>query len=297
MFCMLLFSLSSDTPRPYIRLFIVSVKLGEPHCDPIEIQQVIINLINNARDALEGSQSKIISITIDKKSLAECPNNETCEICSANVAHIIVKDTGSGINKTDLLNIFDPFFTTKEVGKGTGLGLSMSKGAIESHGGVFNVSSEVGIGTKFEICLPLTAAPLNEGTENIDTIQATNNETILVIEDEKIISATLSQLLTSLGYKVIIAKNGELGVRKFLDNINRVSLVISDVVMPVMDGHTAIAEIRNAKPLLPVIFITGYDSIKQLTHDKLTTTVTKPFKIAELSHLIHDYLRKSEKSK
>lgn len=168
------------------------------YCDPMEIQQVLMNLINNARDSLTPSQPRRISVTVESKPWEGCPRSDTCPVCNSEVAHVVIEDTGSGIDEAHLKHIFDPFFTTKEIGEGTGLGLSMTMGTIESHGGVINISSTVGVGTKVEICLPLTDKIIEEGEEKQKTVLASANETILIIDDDEIVRSTLSQIFLSL---------------------------------------------------------------------------------------------------
>ena len=260
------------------------------YCDPMEIQQVLMNLINNARDSLTTAGTKRISVTVESKPWEGCPRNDTCPVCNSEVVHIVVEDTGSGIDEAHLENIFDPFFTTKEVGEGTGLGLSMTMGTVESHGGTINISSTVGVGTTVEICLPLTEEIVGEKEEKQNTTLAISNESILVIDDDEVVRSTLSQILLSLGYRVITANDGEMGICKFQENIDRVSLIITDVIMPVMDGIDAVERIRREKPELPVIFVTGYSSKKldeRIHYNDLTTSISKPFAVSKLSHDVH----------
>lgn len=264
------------------------------YCDPVEIQQVLVNLINNARDALTTTRPRHISVTVKRKDWEHCPRNKTCTVCSADVAHIIIEDTGDGISEADMAYIFDPFFTTKEAGKGTGLGLSMTKGAVESHGGSIQISSTPGVGTKIEICLPITNQPSEQNKQQQEVISASSKTSILVIDDDDIVRTTLGQILNSLGYEALFAANGEEGVQIFQAHKDRVSLIITDIVMPVMDGLAATEIIRKIKPELPVIFITGYpdDKLNNVVPDHhLNATITKPFSIAQLSaevhHLIH----------
>jgi len=268
------------------------------YCDPVEIQQVFINMINNARDALSATQPRRISVIVEGKSWEGCPRNDLCLVCDAYVAHVVIEDTGSGISETDIEHIFDPFFTTKEVGKGTGLGLSMAKGAVESHGGNIHVSSTVGVGTRFEICLPLTNMPAGQKDKVPEArvqeiVPASSGETILIIDDDEVVRTTLSQVFLSLGYHVLTAADGEAGVNAFHGHADMVSLVIADVAMPIMDGPTAIKEMRGIRPELPVIFITGYDRKKlsiDIQDDDLARAIPKPFNVADLSNEVHRLL-------
>ena len=264
------------------------------YCDSVEIQQVVINFINNARDAVEASESKNILVSVKAKPWESCSLCETCSVCSAEVAQIVIEDTGMGINEHDLEYIFDPFFTTKKTGEGTGLGLSTAKAMIEEHGGAINVSSVAGHGTKFEICLPLTSMPQQtETTVQLEAISSKVQGKILVVDDEDIVRTTLMQGLLSLGYSVITAEDGKDGVQVFQKHMDDIVLVVTDIVMPKMDGHAAAKEMRKLNPDLPVIFITGYDStgVDNATLDaEKTSTLGKPFSIEALSHAVHDML-------
>jgi len=264
------------------------------YCDPVEIQQVVINLISNARDAGKASESKNILVSVKAKPWESCSLRETCSVCSAEVAHIVIEDTGMGINEHDLAYIFDPFFTTKKTGEGTGLGLSTAKAMLEEHGGAINVSSIVGHGTKFEICLPLTSVPeQKETTAQLEAISSKVQGKILVVDDEAMVRTTLMQALLSLGYGVITAEDGKDGVQVFQKHIDDIVVVVMDIVMPKMDGYVAAEEMRKLNPDLPIIFITGYDSTGEdnatLDAEKIST-LSKPFSIEVLSHAVHDML-------
>jgi len=264
------------------------------YCDPVEIQQVLVNLINNARDALTTTRSRKISVTVERKHWEDCPRSQNCSVCNADVAHIVVEDTGNGISEANMSYIFDPFFTTKEIGKGTGLGLSMAKGAVEAHGGTIHISSKVGVGTKIEICLPVTNQPSGQNKQKQKVINASRKTTILVIDDDHIVRTTLGQILNTLGYETLFAVNGEEGVQTFQTHNDQISLIITDIVMPVMDGPSAIERIRDIKPDLPVVFITGYPDDKLnngIPDHHLNASITKPFSVAQLSSEVHHLIQ------
>ncbi|EAU55102.1 hybrid sensor histidine kinase/response regulator [Mariprofundus ferrooxydans] len=266
------------------------------YCDPVEIQQVLINLMNNARDAL-GSANRKIMVTVKKKERQDCPSMASCQTCTPEVVYIAVEDTGSGIAETDITHVFDPFFTTKKVGNGTGLGLSSAKGIVEMHGGVIRVNSTLGVGTKFEICIPLISGQAFETEHTQQIIAADTKKTLLVIDDSDIVRATLSQLLQSLGYTVLLAKNGRRGVKKFYEYSDQIALVISDIVMPVLDGPSAVTLMREIRPEIPAIFLTGYtnDNVLDDTYDNhLTVIMEKPFSIVTLSQTVHNLLHPDE---
>lgn len=268
------------------------------YCDPVEIEQTMINIINNARDAVDGSKERRISVNVEPKPWEGCPRSGSCSVCNAYVVHVTIKDTGSGISETDIEHIFDPFFTTKEVGKGTGLGLSMAKGVIESHGGIIHVNSAVGVGTGVEICLPITnisAAQkdvMPEGKSQ-EVALADDGETLLIIDADRVVRTTLNQIFSSLGYDVLMAPDGEEGMVAFNENADKVSLVVTAVTMPTIDGPAVIGEMRYTKPELPVVFVMEHDTEMadvNLQNDCLARVVSKPFNVSDLSHAVYALL-------
>jgi len=234
--------------------------------DSGQIEQVLVNLCTNARDAMpeggtlaigmgETSGDRILQ-TIWKPE--EALNIEQ----DKGYAEITVLDTGTGMDEKTRQRIFEPFFTTKEVGKGTGLGLSMVYGIIKQHNGHISVQSEKGKGTAIKIYLPLTeitatkeireaggAAELKGGTE-----------TILLAEDEESVRTLAKTVLKEFGYEVIEAGDGQEAVNRFMENKDRVDLFLTDVIMPGMNGREAYERIKKAKPEVKVLFASGYPS-------------------------------------
>ncbi|OGU13412.1 MAG: hypothetical protein A2076_17340 [Geobacteraceae bacterium GWC2_53_11] len=226
-----------------------------------QIEQVLMNLAVNARDAMPKGGT--VSITTERMELTE-------ELIGATLkpgpyAKITISDTGCGIDETTRQRIFEPFFTTKEVGKGTGLGLSIVYGIIKQHGGDVTVYSEVGNGTSFKIYLPLVAsvstrpdiaplAPVIGGTE-----------TILLAEDNDGVRNFMTQALEDFGYQVIEARDGEDALAKYHVNSKRIQLLLLDVVMPRMNGREVYDAIRKEGGQVRVLFSSGYtaDIIEQ----------------------------------
>ncbi|MDQ6993083.1 MAG: PAS domain S-box protein [Mariprofundus sp.] len=263
------------------------------YCDPTEIQQVFINLINNARDAVAGQEKRQIHVSIEKCVKHQCKRELDCCVCSQSVAKIVIEDTGAGILGHDLDYIFDPFFTTKPVGSGTGLGLSMAKGAIETHAGEINVGSDPGVGTRFEICLPLVSVASVDVNVDKELVALGHGETILLVDDEDVLRTTVTQLLEALNYHVLSAENGQQGLDVFRAHEHQIALVISDIIMPEMDGTVAVQAMRKLCAELPVIYITGYDREKERTsplEDERSITLSKPFNVVDLSKHVHQLL-------
>ncbi|MCX7913038.1 MAG: response regulator [Thermodesulfovibrionales bacterium] len=266
--------------------------------DPSQLDQVIMNLATNARDAmLMGGTLKIEtdSVAIGEEDLIikKQPNMK-----AGNYAIIKVSDTGLGIDSDDIDKIFDPFFTTKEVGKGTGLGLATVYGIVNQHNGFIDVSSEKGKGTTFTIYLPLVETLVEELKETIGIKYKTElrgKETVLIAEDEDLVRGSYSEILEKFGYKVISAKDGEEALEMFIKNKDEIDLVISDIIMPKKNGKELVKEIQRIKPNIKVIFMSGYsqDLIddKSLMEDN-TYFISKPLPPINLLKLIKELFYK-----
>src|SRR3990172_4533599 len=230
--------------------------------DSSQIEQVIINFATNARDAMPGGGS--FMITTKPAEL----DNEFIKIYGygkqGSYALITVTDTGTGMDKRTLERIFEPFFTTKDVGKGTGLGLSTVYGIIKQHNGYITCSSEPGRGTMFKIHLP-TVKPQsdikNARSERPDVLSLTGGEeTVLIAEDDAEVRRVIKSLLEDFGYTVIEAEDGEAAVATFMKNRDKIHLLLFDVIMPKKNGREAYEEIKKVKPDVKCIFTSAYAS-------------------------------------
>ncbi len=250
------------------------------NADKSQFEQVIVNLVVNASDAIKGYGKIIISTT--KEPLT----NEFITRHNLDKSHeyikITVVDTGIGMSDEVQEKIFEPFFTTKEIGKGTGLGLSTVFGIVKQNEGAILVESEEGKGSKFNIYFPQIVAEINgEELTSVDSDDLpTGNETILLVDDEDSIRNFLSEILSEQGYKIIEASNGKMGLRKFKENKELIHLLISDITMPEMSGPELINELRDLQPDIKAIFISGNidnDLIKKHTSDTNVSFLQKPF--------------------
>jgi len=258
--------------------------------DSTQLHQVLMNLVNNARDAVEGRDQPRIILTLAAFE-ADAPfRRKHPDIKAGKYARLSIADNGHGIPEHLITRLFDPFFTTKEPGKGTGLGLAMTFGAVKTHHGIIEIESVMGKGSTFHIYLPLLpghAATLAAETRH--GIIKGKGETILLVDDDMQIIETTSMVLESLGYQVLTATNGQLAVEAYKAHAADIALGIFDVIMPVMSGPEAVAHIRRLNPQAKVIFSTGYD--KNLLADMANETVAcKPFVITELSQLLRKLL-------
>lgn len=228
--------------------------------DSGQIEQVLMNLATNARDAMPKGgilTIKTESLKIDKKFIRTYGYGE-----EGIYTVVSVTDTGIGMGENTRQKIFEPFFTTKEVGKGTGLGLSIVYGIVKQHRGYINCCSELGKGTTFEMYLPL----IKKVEEHKETAIAraeearSGTETVLVAEDEIDVRKIVKGTLEEFGYKVIEAKDGEEAIQKFKENKDTICLLFFDVVMPKMGGKEAYEKIKKIKPDVKVLFASGYPS-------------------------------------
>ncbi|PKN11730.1 MAG: hypothetical protein CVU69_11295 [Deltaproteobacteria bacterium HGW-Deltaproteobacteria-4] len=261
--------------------------------DAYQLEQVLMNLATNARDAMPHGGA--LTLTTGKVVL----NEEFVSVhgCGKPGVYglITVTDTGCGMNDATRLRIFEPFFTTKEVGKGTGLGLAMAYGIIKQHDGCLHVDSQPGTGTTFRIYLPLYSAA-REGRAQPEEVSVGGTETILLAEDDKSVRAMTMSLLTEFGYTVIEAVNGADAVNKFTEYRNPIDLLLFDLIMPKMNGKEALDEIRKIRPGIKAIFSSGYapDTIRQKTSmADGVHLISKPAPPAELLRKVRQVLDSS----
>ena len=260
--------------------------------DPTQVEQVLMNLCINARDAMPEGGSLIIetaNTTFDADYCAHQPFARP-----GDYVMLSVTDTGTGMDAATLDRIFEPFFTTKEQGKGTGLGLATVYGIVRQHGGFTHVYSEPGIGTTFRTYLPATPLAL-KSVELIEDPQPVRggSETVLVAEDHAGLRELASETLAHLGYKVVLASDGEQAVREFEALRDRIDLLLLDVVLPKLSGPQIYARICGIKPGVPVIFATGYSAdiaslqqVQQQGHPMLQ----KPYSSRNLARKVRDAL-------
>lgn len=262
--------------------------------DPVQLEQVIINLATNARDAIETDGE--LTICTGKTMLSD----ETVPGGFREYAVIKVKDNGCGIEPEKLEQIFEPFFTTKVEGKGTGLGLYIVSDIIERHHGEIKCTSEVGEGTEFVIKIPLTDRKVETSVEELESEdESAENICILLVEDEKVVRESLTHALDVYGYKVLEAVNGKEAVKIFKEKQDEISILITDIVMPVMNGITAYKEMAAIRPGLKAIFTTGYvgeahrkDGFNEEEH----VVMIKPLMVKDLIKNIEKMMKEEQSS-
>jgi CheY-like chemotaxis protein len=224
--------------------------------DATQIEQVLLNLCANARDAMPKGGQLTIATTlaeIDDRFLQVHGYGKP-----GKYALLAVADTGTGMDQKTRDKLFEPFFTTKEVGKGTGMGLSIVYGIIKQQDGYILVDSEPSRGTTFSIYLPLTDATVKQlKIEELGAICG-DNETILLVEDNAQVRFVTKELLAGFGYQLIEAVDGADGIEKFMANSDKVALLLLDVVMPKKNGREVAEAVKHIKPEVKILFMSGY---------------------------------------
>jgi len=256
-----------------------------------QLEQVLINLVVNARDAMLSGGTLVIAT--EEAEVGENEAGLELGLLPGRYGVLTVSDNGSGIDRRIQERVFEPFFTTKQVGKGTGLGLSMVYGIIKNHNGAIKMQSEPGEGTSFRIFLPLTDRPPKNEDLDGACLWATGSETILLVEDCAAIRNVTGQLLEEHGYRVLTAGNGEEALEIFQGAAEQIELLITDLVMPRMNGRELHQEICRLSPQLPTIFMSGYTANiieEKGSLDERVSLLFKPIKLETLLRKIRDVL-------
>ncbi|MFQ5518436.1 MAG: PAS domain S-box protein [Mariprofundus sp.] len=264
-------------------------------CDANQVQQVLMNMMNNARDAVADSADKRVQVSLERCTPDPDFFHRQPELAQGEYACLSISDNGHGMDAETRQKIFDPFYTTKKVGKGTGLGLSSAFGTISSHGGAIEVDSWPAEGTTFRVYLPLIQSSDADDKVNKQeqVVHSTQHQTLLLVDDEPLIIQSMQEVLEDLGYQVITARNGAEGLECFKQHQDHIAAIITDVVMPVMGGVDMFRSIRLSHASIPTIFVTGYDQGNvQLSADEAVNTmvISKPVQIAELSQILQKIL-------
>ena len=257
--------------------------------DTTQIHQILLNLINNACDALENQEHPRITIQLKPVKVNKAFIKKHPGFAPGDYAHLSVEDNGYGIPEHKRMRLFEPFYTTKEVGKGTGLGLSMVFGAVKNHHGFVEVDSDLNEGSTFNIYLPLVDPENVVVTDKQDTAKAKEGlgETILLVDDEADVVDTGKHVLQSMGYRVMTAVNGQQAVAIYKEHAGKIDLIVMDVIMPVLSGDKAAKQIREINPDVKIIFATGYDKSAQIMTEN-EVVISKPFVIDKMSELIRE---------
>lgn len=254
--------------------------------DTTQLHQVLMNLVVNARDAMPDGG--ILTIAGRNKFVDQSYAKMNIEAKVGSYVVITISDTGIGISPQIIDRIFDPFFTTKEIGKGTGLGLSTVLGIVKNHGGFIEVSSQIGKGTQFKVYLPTIEGEVSSTPENKELVKG-NKELILVVDDEIGICEIIKTTLENYNFRVITAKDGIEAIALYVQHKKEINVVLMDIMMPSMDGATAIRTLQQMNPKIKIIAMSGLVSTEALTQASGTSIqgfLAKPFGADELLNIL-----------
>lgn len=255
--------------------------------DPAQIEQILMNLCLNARDAM--SEGGVLVIETRNVDIEDERAQVHPEARPGRYVLLSVSDTGVGMDRATVERIFEPFFTTKELGRGTGLGLATVYGIVKQHGGFIYVYSEPGKGTTFRLYLPRCEGVTDCAEVKVSLPLRKGHETILLADDHDGLRQTAHEMLRELGYHVLTAVNGREAVDLFKFNIDRINLVLLDVMMPEMDGPQAYEHIRALRPDVPIVFSSGYtpEAVPFIAAvGKSSQVLQKPYTMKGLSQTI-----------
>jgi CheY-like chemotaxis protein len=268
-------------------------QLGRVKADASQVEQIIMNLAVNSRDAMPRG-GKLMIETVNVKLDNSLISQFAAGGAPGDYVMISVSDTGEGMDADTQSRIFEPFFTTKELGKGTGLGLSTVYGIVKQSGGQVAVKTEVGIGTTFKVYLPRVDSVAESlyaegGVQKLDA----GTETVLVVEDDEALRGLVSQVLTKRGYKVLMAADPQSAVEINAQHRGPIQLLLTDFVLRQMNGHELAQKVTASRPGTRVLFMSGYTSEAIAHQGNLEADVSflqKPFTTAGLAQKVREVL-------
>jgi CheY-like chemotaxis protein len=279
---------------------IADAELGTVLADPSQIEQVILNLGVNARDAMPTGGR--LTIRTDNVHLDrwQAPQIST-SLAEGDYVELSVTDTGAGMDNDTKSRIFEPFFTTKGPGKGTGLGLATVYGIVRQTGGGISVESELGRGSTFRIYLPLERSPVDQAKAVVEPVEKSSSfETVLVVEDEEIVRELVCDILAEQGYNVMCAVDGHEALRVAGEYDGRIHLLVTDVIMPHMNGPELAATLTPLRPDMKVLYVSGYSDNDIGEHGVLETHIDllqKPFTPQTLARKVRDVIEERSDAK
>jgi signal transduction histidine kinase len=267
--------------------------LGQVLADPVQMDQILMNLAANARDAMpRGGTLTIETRNIEVDSQGK---DADVEIPPGTYVMLTVTDTGDGMSQETQQHIFEPFFTTKEQGRGTGLGLATVYGIVKQNGGAISVQSEIDQGTSFRICLPSIHGIEPAATVSTPPAASAGSEVVLVVEDQDDVRRFAVEVLKSRGYSVLSAEDGEAALELAAQHKGPIHMLVTDVVLPGMNGRELAKRLKALRPTMQVLFTSGYTRDVIAEHGILepgTTYIAKPYTPGELSAMVRELLSK-----
>jgi signal transduction histidine kinase len=270
---------------------------GRVKADPSQLEQVVLNLGVNARDAMPRGGKLVIrteNVTLDRQEAQQLSTS----LAPGEYVMLSVTDTGAGMDEETMSHIFEPFFTTKGPGKGTGLGLATVYGIVRQTGGGISVESEVGQGSTFRIYLPVESAPVDFTRTPLVPVEKSDNfETVLVVEDEDIVRELVCEVLEHQGYHVLCARDGIEALNLAEEYDGQIHLLVTDVIMPHMNGHELAHKLTTLRPDMKVLYVSGYsdnDIGDHGTLDPRFELLQKPFTPQVLARKIRDVIHEGK---
>lgn len=261
--------------------------------DPGQMEQVILNLAINARDAMPEGGKLIFATNVVELDELCCRTHPGTT--PGRYLLVSITDTGCGIHKEVMERIFEPFFTTKEQGKGTGMGLAMVYGIVKNHGGSIQVYSESECGTTFKLYLPLASDLATPEVKDFKDSPVSGTGRILVVDDEEIVRKTATELLSRLGYEVVTASDGQKAVDYYKKFGHEIDLVILDMVMPRLGGRDCFRALKTINPNVKAILSTGYSldgTVHEILDQGMLAFVPKPYQLKQLAEIVVNVLKK-----
>lgn len=271
---------------------------GNICADPGQVEQILMNLAVNARDAMP--KGGVLAIETSAVYLDSDYASHHAEINEGRYVRLTVKDTGSGMDRETVSKIFEPFFTTKDLGKGTGLGLATVYGIVKQSGGDISVCSEPGLGTTFNVFLPCTEEPVPESKAPLDEQKPSGSETVLLVEDDEAVRKLTEQILKDAGYKVLTAAGSSEAMEIFTKHGRDIALLLTDMVMPRMSGMDLAKSLIQQKPDLRILCMSGYTDNAMLNHRKLESDISlidKPFSVSALVEKVREVIARESDGK
>lgn len=269
----------------------IPADIGTVMGDPTQLHQLLLNLCVNARDAMQNGGK--LAISAENMVLDEHSSAINIDAKPGPYVAINVTDTGSGIPRSVIDKIFDPFFTTKEFGKGTGLGLSTVAAVAKSHGGFVHVYSEPGKGSAFKVFLPATRSAAPQKAVKAESLPRGKGEKILVVDDEDAILSITAQTLQAFGYETLTAANGAEAIALYAQHAPEIAAVLTDMMMPIMDGPATIVALRRINPAVKVIAASGLetrDNSATIAGTEISHFLKKPYTAETLLETLRQLL-------
>jgi CheY-like chemotaxis protein len=265
--------------------------------DPGQIEQIVMNLVVNARDAMPHGGK--LTIETHNVELTEAYSRSHISVKPGKYVMLAISDTGIGMTEEIQRRIFEPFFSTKEVGQGTGLGLSMVYGIVKQSGGNIWVYSEPGRGTTFKIYLPVVMSEVSSPVKLVDRPNLNGNETILLVEDEDMVRKLAKNVLELFGYRILEAASGKEALEICEGAGCEIDLLLTDVVMPEMNGRELAVQLLACCPKIGILYMSGYTDnaiVHQGVIDEGAHFVQKPFQTDVLLRKVREVLDSADKS-